>query len=185
MELSSKYPLNKKLSLWDLIFSIVVLLSACLSYLLSLPFVFSLVSLLGFIILALISKKEIISIKPFGGYPNWITGFRFLNIIAFSIYYPVLDHITLAVWMLIVVLLDGLDGYLARRFNMHSNYGAKFDTETDSFYVALASLILFSLELTSWWILIPGFLKYPYEIIRNVLFCEHGRLVIICYSRIL
>ena len=64
----------------------------------------------------------------------------------------------------VVMILDGLDGFLARRFKVASAFGAYFDMETDAFYVFLYACLLYQLELLGWWILGIGALRYVYVV---------------------
>jgi phosphatidylglycerophosphate synthase len=101
-------------------------------------------------------------IKPFGGYANWITLLRILLTIILGFSFLRLTELQIVILALIIILLDGADGYLARKFNTQSTFGAYFDMETDAFFVALMSLILYKMEYADYWILIPGFLRYFY-----------------------
>lgn len=63
---------------------------------------------------------------------------------------------------LLVLALDGVDGWLARR-NAHATaFGARFDMESDAFYIASASFAAFVLDRLGGFILIAGALRYAY-----------------------
>ncbi|MEE4379387.1 MAG: CDP-alcohol phosphatidyltransferase family protein [Candidatus Competibacteraceae bacterium] len=59
-----------------------------------------------------------------------------------------------------VVLLDGVDGWLARRSNTVSDFGARFDMETDALLIAVLALLVWRLDKTGVWILLAGTLRY-------------------------
>ena len=105
------------------------------------------------------------SFKPFGGYANWITLFRLALIFftgwAFS-YWP---YSWIFVPVLIIACLDGVDGYLARKYNQQSDFGAYLDMESDTFYVCLLCTAYFLEGLFDWWILLIGFLRYIYVVL--------------------
>ena len=61
----------------------------------------------------------------------------------------------------VAFLLDGLDGWLARRLGLSSDFGAHFDMEADAFLVLVVELELFSRGMGAW-ILITGILRYAY-----------------------
>ena len=62
----------------------------------------------------------------------WIMPGSFLFIIGISIF-----------------CLDGLDGFIARKYKQTSEFGAYFDMETDAFYVFLYTIILFEKGITT------------------------------------
>jgi phosphatidylglycerophosphate synthase len=67
------------------------------------------------------------------------------------------------------VVLDGLDGFLARRMNQQSKFGALFDLETDSLFVALAGFLLYSLHIAGAWLLPAVYIRYIYVLLLTVL----------------
>ncbi len=60
----------------------------------------------------------------------------------------------------IVAVLDGLDGWLARRTHMASDYGARFDMETDSLFVLVLAGLAWQSGRTGVWVLWSGLLRY-------------------------
>ncbi|MGE4062135.1 MAG: CDP-alcohol phosphatidyltransferase family protein [Rhodospirillaceae bacterium] len=62
------------------------------------------------------------------------------------------------------LVLDGLDGYAARRENLASDFGARFDMEIDALQILLLCLIALALEKAGLWVLIGGALRYAYEV---------------------
>jgi phosphatidylglycerophosphate synthase len=70
-------------------------------------------------------------------------------------------------WMFVVVAifslaLDGLDGYLARRTNLVSPFGSRFDMETDALQILLLSILAHLLGKAGAWVLLAGLLRYIY-----------------------
>jgi len=57
---------------------------------------------------------------------------------------------------LIVLLLDGLDGWLARKKGQASAFGAKFDMEVDSLFAIVLSLLAWQSDKIGWWVLLLG-----------------------------
>lgn len=75
------------------------------------------------------------------------------------------DHV--AAWgffgvALVAFLLDGVDGWLARRSGLLSVFGARFDMEVDAVFAALLSLIALSGAQAGWWVLGLGFMRYGF-----------------------
>ena len=86
-----------------------------------------------------------------------------LLILAFL--YPVVADWVLFTGFLIVISLDGVDGFLARRYRTSSEIGETLDLETDAFMVLIMAWIHFDMGNLAWWILIPGGLRYYYELV--------------------
>lgn len=62
------------------------------------------------------------------------------------------------------VIVDGLDGYAARRENLASDFGGRFDMEVDALQILLLCVIVFALDKAGAWVLIGGALRYLYEL---------------------
>ncbi len=61
---------------------------------------------------------------------------------------------------LATTLLDGVDGYLARRSRMASPFGARFDMETDALLILALSVLAWQHGKAGAWILLAGLLRY-------------------------
>lgn len=59
-----------------------------------------------------------------------------------------------------VLVADGLDGWLARRFGAASRFGARFDMETDAFFVLVLSVIAWQTGKAGAWVLLSGAARY-------------------------
>jgi phosphatidylglycerophosphate synthase len=59
-----------------------------------------------------------------------------------------------------VLLLDGVDGWLARRGGLSSAFGARFDMETDALLVLLMAVLCLQLDKTGAWVLLSGAMRY-------------------------
>jgi phosphatidylglycerophosphate synthase len=64
--------------------------------------------------------------------------------------------------VLTVFVLDGVDGWLARRRQLASAFGARFDMECDALLVLVASLRVYLSGHLPAFILVPGALRYLY-----------------------
>ncbi len=62
----------------------------------------------------------------------------------------------------LVAALDGLDGRLARRSGMVSDFGARFDMETDAFLVLVLSVLVWQHEKAGAWVLLCGAMRYAF-----------------------
>lgn len=95
------------------------------------------------------------------GLANLITGLRLLSVCALCLLSRAAGPL-LALSVLVLFALDGLDGYVARRTNSESAFGARFDMETDALFVLLVELVLYQRGAFGAWILITGLLRYAY-----------------------
>ncbi len=62
----------------------------------------------------------------------------------------------------VALALDGVDGHLARRFDQASEFGARFDMETDAFLILVLSLAALMLGKAGAWILAIGLMRYAF-----------------------
>ena len=122
-------------------------------------------SLFSLVVLLFFHRKEISKLSPFGGYPNWVTFLRYIAIVAVLIHHQNLSSTTVFLALLLIILLDGLDGILARKLNQSSRFGAIFDMETDAFLVASLSVLLYQKGTIEGWILVPGLMRYFYVLL--------------------
>jgi phosphatidylglycerophosphate synthase len=80
---------------------------------------------------------------------------------------PPLEQAPVAAWTLIVVatltaLLDAVDGHLARRSGLSSAWGARFDMETDAFYILVLCALVVQTGQVGPWILASGLMRYAF-----------------------
>lgn len=64
----------------------------------------------------------------------------------------------------VAMILDGFDGYTARKENMVSPFGGRFDMEVDALQILLLCIVALALGKAGLWILIGGALRYAYEV---------------------
>jgi phosphatidylglycerophosphate synthase len=60
------------------------------------------------------------------------------------------------------LLLDGVDGRVARARREASAFGARFDVETDAALLVVLSVAVAALEIAGWWVLAIPALRYGY-----------------------
>jgi len=70
-------------------------------------------------------------------------------------------------WVLVglgstAVALDGVDGALARARNEASDFGARFDMETDAFLILVLAALVWQHDKAGVWILAAGLLRYAF-----------------------
>jgi phosphatidylglycerophosphate synthase len=62
----------------------------------------------------------------------------------------------------VVALLDGVDGWLARRSREQSAFGARFDMETDAALILILSVLVWYHEKAGVWVLACGLMRYGF-----------------------
>ncbi len=116
--------------------------------------------------IALINKnfKEYTSLRPLIGFPNLVTTLRLILLFIA----PFLQsNFALFILSLVVVCLDGFDGFLARKLNQITTFGGQLDMETDAFFCLLFSLIIYVQNPSLFWVLLAGSLRYVYKIVTT------------------
>lgn len=66
------------------------------------------------------------------------------------------------------LLLDGVDGWLARRGNCASAFGARFDQETDALLILVLSLLVLQTGKAGAWVLAAGLMRYAFVAAAHV-----------------
>ncbi len=61
---------------------------------------------------------------------------------------------------LLASALDGVDGWLARRLDLSSAFGARFDMETDALLIVALALLVWRFDKAGYWVLLAGLLRY-------------------------
>ena len=62
----------------------------------------------------------------------------------------------------VAATLDGVDGWLARRSGMASDFGARFDMETDAALIMVLSVLVWQHEKAGAWVLLCGLMRYGF-----------------------
>lgn len=62
----------------------------------------------------------------------------------------------------VILALDGVDGWLARRTGLASTFGARFDLEIDALFVLVLSALAFTHGKAGAWVLLIGAMRYAF-----------------------
>jgi phosphatidylglycerophosphate synthase len=85
------------------------------------------------------------------------------------------EHISRAIATVVVVvasaamLLDGVDGWLARRSGTASAFGARLDMETDALFVAVLALLVWQFGKAGSWVLLSGLMRYLFAAVVAII----------------
>ena len=121
--------------------------------------------------------------------PNILTGFRICLIPVFVIVYylPVSWAAPMAAFIfLLAAFTDALDGYLARKLNQSTPFGAFLDPVADKIMVAV-SLVMIVDHYASIWIAIPAMIMICREIVISALrewMAEMGKRASVAVSNV-
>ncbi len=64
----------------------------------------------------------------------------------------------------VATVLDGVDGWLARRTEMSSAFGARFDMEVDALLILALSILAWTFGKAGAWVLLSGVLRYLFVV---------------------
>ena len=100
------------------------------------------------------------------GPANGVTLMRavLVALVASSIAEPAASSIAWAtvIATMAIVALDGVDGWLARRTQMNSAFGARFDMETDAFFMLVLSVLAWHHHKAGVWVVAIGMMRYAF-----------------------
>ncbi len=69
----------------------------------------------------------------------------------------------------LALVLDGVDGWFARRTGTADPFGARFDMELDGFFILILCLLVIEAGRIGWWVLWAGLLRYLYVVLGLLL----------------
>lgn len=98
--------------------------------------------------------------KGIFGKANTLTAFRLLAVFYLALYGFHLNNYCVLIIGLVILILDGVDGWLAKRNYESSEFGAYFDKETDAFFMLILCLLAIGNGFIWSWVLLLGLLRY-------------------------
>ena len=122
-------------------------------------------------ILVLIQLQHHLPRKGFGA-ANRITLARAVIVALFA---GVIGHSSMitdaGLWLLLSIAaiafaLDGIDGWIARRLNIQSIFGAGFDMEVDAAFILVLAVLVWEYDKVGAWVLLAGVMRYLFIIAR-------------------
>lgn len=67
-----------------------------------------------------------------------------------------------AILCLVALMLDGVDGHIARKTRTSSEFGARFDMELDAFFILVLCLAVLMLDTAGPWVMLLGLMRYGF-----------------------
>jgi len=106
--------------------------------------------------------------KHFGS-ANVVTTFRAATTVIIAAFIPSAEQLSpgIGMWAIaiaatVTLSMDGLDGYLARKTGLSSDFGARFDMETDALLGLVITLLLWQSTKVGVWVLGLGLMRYAF-----------------------
>lgn len=121
----------------------------------------ALCALPAFVCLLVLSRSAFTPSGRFG-YANAVTTLRLSLVLTIAVLPLTLASVWVLALVITILLLDLLDGWLARRHGDASLFGAHFDMETDALLVLVVTLRLWLSQGFGPWVLFAGLLRYSY-----------------------
>lgn len=106
---------------------------------------------------------------PFFGLANVITTIRLLLVLSLASGKILFTDDGFFWAVLIIPLLDVVDGLVARRRKEESQFGMYYDMEVDALFVMVASIIIYLNHHYMWIVLVPAFLRYFFKFLLFIL----------------
>ncbi len=161
MELSENIDLIKK---WNNFHALIVLLSFGMTLVIRNTIILAVPALLSFLLYIKLNIGTLKRLQPLGGYANMVTTVRLIIILLCMALWPWISNSLFLIGLIIFVVLDLLDGYLARNFNHNTIFGQYYDMEVDAIYVLFVCVVLYFKEIADLWLLLPGCLRYVFAL---------------------
>ncbi|MEQ8239104.1 MAG: CDP-alcohol phosphatidyltransferase family protein [Cyclobacteriaceae bacterium] len=156
------YNFDKFYKKWVLISAIIHLIGLTLSFTLGSPAIWVTLTVILFGIYLIKITYHLPALPLIYGYANWVSILRLLMVLtAFSLHNAINDIYLFSIFTVSIVL-DGFDGFLARKFNQETPQGAILDMETDALMVLVLAYIHISNAQIPAWILLPASFRYIY-----------------------
>jgi len=70
--------------------------------------------------------------------------------------------VAVALVSIVAIVLDGVDGWMARREGLASPFGARFDVETDAALIQVLAVLVWGFGKAGPWIVAAGLLRYAF-----------------------
>ncbi len=158
---------NDKYILWSTGHAFVLLLVTLFYFYFRDLRIVVLVAFISFAILIYITRPHW-TLKQQFGYGNSITLTRLLGFLILTFFYKEIDLSVLFIGGLLFLIGDGIDGWIAHRFQENSEFGEYLDKETDALFVHLLCLIIIGRGLMGSWVIIIGLLRYLFAIFTYI-----------------
>lgn len=146
---------------WGSVHSAAVVIGTVMALATGVPALLTFVGALSLLYLVVQSRRHWTPSGSFG-MANAVTTLRLLLTVALLVGCETQSSMVLAAMALSILLLDGVDGWLARLRGSSSDFGARYDTEVDALFVLALAFTLYERDAAGPWILLSGLWRYLY-----------------------
>ena len=95
---------------------------------------------------------------------NALTTARIVGVLLLPVIAAETTGAVVAAYAVGLFALDGMDGWVARRLGVASDFGEYLDKEADAFFMLVLCLLLYGGGRLGAWIVIPGLLRYGFVV---------------------
>lgn len=168
---------------WGNVHAAAVIMGAAMALVTGVPPLLTFVGALSLSYLVIQSRRAWTPSGAFG-LANAVTTLRLLLTIALLVGCETQGAHLVALTALLILVLDGVDGWVARRSGSSSEFGARYDTEVDALFVLALSLTLSVRGIAGPWALLAGLWRYLYVLAPLVLPTPVGEAPRTIYYRV-
>lgn len=149
---------------WSDVHSLIMITAVLLCVILASVYPLFLVAIFSFSLLVVTQLSALRQYRFFAGPANWLTFIRLIVTIYATTNFSSLSVSVFFVLMLGSMLLDVLDGFVARKLSISSEFGRVFDMEADAYFVMALGLYFYFTTDLGLWLLLPGLMRYVYRL---------------------
>lgn len=147
-------------------FGLVALLCLATGWLITLPTLFYLLAAVLYLGVSGLVIRAWPETRDFG-WANRATLLRGSLVIVLVALAPFAGHLADSLWLygwmaLLALILDGVDGKVARATGSESDFGGRFDMELDALFILGLSIAVLSLGKAGIWVLALGLIRYAF-----------------------
>jgi phosphatidylglycerophosphate synthase len=164
MSSSSATPIQRRLARWSEAHALAMLATTVLVWSGASLWLLMAVALLSFVALVWSCRAGWQHRGRFGA-ANVLTSARIGATLALPAVAAASAPLAVAAWALTLFALDGVDGWLARRQGLASDFGEYLDKEADAFLLLALCMLLYIDGRLGAWIIAPGLLRYAFVVL--------------------
>lgn len=131
-----------------------------------------LLAVISFLFLIILCRHRWTPTRVFG-LANGITGLRLGGCLIFGTMHTVGKDWMLGGVCFFLLVLDGLDGLVARKLGQTSEFGKYFDQEVDALFLLILVCVIYQKEYLGSWVLSMGLLRYFYVLLQYLAKPKH------------
>ncbi|HLF62977.1 MAG TPA: CDP-alcohol phosphatidyltransferase family protein [Saprospiraceae bacterium] len=177
--------MNESISYWTLGHAILMLMAIIVAIICDASYVLIWAVSFSISVLIIITYPIWIQLHPVGGFANHVTFARFVLLTLALSLQNILNPFVVAAMIVVVMIADGIDGYLSRRLHQSTEFGAVFDMEVDAFLALALTFLIWKEHRAAFWILGAGLLRYMFVILYRIIRWHKRRHPVIRKAKVL